>query len=431
MKYDFDFIVIGAGSGGVRASRIAAKHGARVAVIENSELGGTCVNLGCIPKKLFAYASQYHETQKEAAGYGWQFNTGQFNWDTLRENKNKDIKRLNQIYEKLLLDSSVTIIRGLAEFIDPHTLHVNNKKYTAHHILIATGSKAFVPQIPGHEYAITSDQAFHLPQLPKKATIVGGGYIAVEFASIFNGLGVETTLAYRGDLLLRGFDLSIREFIADELAKKGINLLFNHEIKSITKNETDLILFATGRNPNIHHLKLDHINIHLRDDNSIITNEFYQTNIPHIYAVGDVIGGPQLTPLAIAQGHIVADNLFSGTKRTLKSTLIPTAVFCEPNIGTVGLTEEQAREAFDDVMIYKSTFRALKHTLTLSSEKTFMKLIVDKKSDKILGIHMVGEHAGEIIQGFAAAMQAGATKADFDNTLAIHPSSAEEFVLMR
>ncbi len=431
MKYDFDFIVIGAGSGGVRASRIAAKHGARVAVIENSDLGGTCVNLGCIPKKLFAYASQYHETAHDAAGYGWQFNEVQFDWNILRENKNKDIKRLNNIYEKLLVDAGVTIIHGLAAFIDPHTLLVNDKKYTANNILIAVGSHAFIPQIPGYEQAITSDQAFHLPILPKKATIIGGGYIAVEFASIFNGLGVETTLAYRGDLLLRGFDLSIREFIAEELTKKGIKLLFNQPVETIDKTNTDLILFATGRHPNVDALKLENINLSLSDNKSIIVNEFYQTNIPHIYAVGDVIGGPQLTPLAIAQGHIVADNLFVGTTRTLKSTLIPTAVFCEPNIGTVGLTEEQAREQFDDVMIYKSTFRSLKHTLTASSEKIFMKLIVDKKSDKIIGLHMVGNNAGEIIQGFAAAMQAGATKADFDNTLAIHPTSAEEFVTMR
>lgn len=431
MKYDFDFIVIGAGSGGVRASRIAAKHGARVAIIENKELGGTCVNLGCIPKKLFAYASQYHDTQKEAAGYGWQFNAGQFNWDTLRDNKNKEIKRLNQIYEKLLLDAGVTIIRGLAEFVDPHTLQVNDQHYTAKNILIATGSEPFVPQIPGHEYAITSDQAFHLPILPKKALIIGGGYIAVEFASIFNGLGVASTLAYRGDLLLRGFDLNIREFIGEALKKKGIQLLLNHEVKQINKTEFELVLFATGRRPHIHALKLNHIHLSLHHNNSIMVNEFYQTNIAHIYAVGDVIGGPQLTPLAIAQGHVVADNLFKGGRRKLNTTLIPTAVFCEPNIGTVGLTEEQAQEQFSDISVYKSTFRALKNTMTESDEKTFMKLITDKKTDKVLGVHMVGEQAGEIIQGFATAMQAGATKADFDNTLAIHPTSAEEFVLMR
>ncbi len=427
MKYDFDFIVIGAGSGGVRASRIAAKHGARVAVIENSDLGGTCVNLGCIPKKLFAYASQYHETQKEAAGYGWQFSDAQFNWHTLRENKNKDIHRLNKIYEKLLLDNNVTIIKGSAAFVDPHTISVNEKNYSAQYILIATGSKAFIPDVSGKEYAITSDQAFHLPELPKTITIVGGGYIAVEFATIFNGLGIDTTLSYRNDLFLRGFDLSVRKFVAEELTKKGIRLLFNDHVERIDK----LTLFATGRQPNIQDLKLENINLNLRDDHSIIVNKTYQTHIDHIYAVGDVIGGPQLTPLAIAQGHIVADNLFAGTKRTLNSTLIPTAVFCEPNIATVGLTEEQAREQFDDVLVYNSTFRALKHTLTGSDEKTFMKLIEDKKTGKIIGLHMVGSHAGEIIQGFATAMQAGATKTDFDNTLAIHPTIAEEFVLMR
>jgi glutathione reductase (NADPH) len=427
MKYDFDFIVIGAGSGGVRASRMAAKHGARVAVIENKDLGGTCVNLGCIPKKLFAYASQYHETQNEAAGYGWQFSGAQFNWQTLRENKNKDIHRLNKIYEKLLLDNNVTIIKGSASFVDPHTISVNEKNYSAQYILIATGSKAFIPEIAGKEYAITSDQAFHLSELPKAITIVGGGYIAIEFASIFNGLGIDTTLSYRNDLFLRGFDLSVREFVAEELSKKGIKLLFNDHIEHIDK----LTLFATGRQPNIQDLKLENTNLNLRNDHSIIVNETYQTNIDHIYAVGDVIGGPQLTPLAIAQGHIVADNLFSGTQRTLNSTLIPTAVFCEPNIATVGLTEEQARAQFDDVLVYNSTFRALKHTLTGSNEKTFMKLIEDKETGKIIGLHMVGNHAGEIIQGFATAMQAGATKTDFDNTLAIHPTIAEEFVLMR
>lgn len=430
MKYDFDFIVIGAGSGGVRASRIAAKHGARVAVIEQSDLGGTCVNVGCIPKKLFAYASQYHETQKNAQGYGWQFETRAFHWDQLRDNKNKEIKRLNQIYEKLLIDAGVEIIRGSAEFVDAHTISVNGKHHSAKNILIATGSKAFVPQMPGHEYAITSDQAFYLPRLPHKITIVGGGYIAVEFASIFNGLGVETTLAYRSDLLLRGFDNGVQEFIAQELTKKGIQLLAHHEIKKIEPTQTDLVLFATGRIPNVDTLKLDNISLSLRDDKSIIVNEWYQTNIPHIYAVGDVIGGPQLTPLAIAQGHIVADNLFSNMNRRLHSDLIPTAVFCDPNIASVGLTETEAKKQYDDIKIYQTNFRALKHTLTGSDEKTFMKLIVDQKTDKVLGIHMVGENAGEIIQGFATAMQAGATKADFDNTLAIHPTSAEEFVLM-
>jgi glutathione reductase (NADPH) len=431
MKYDFDLITIGAGSGGVRASRIAAKHGARVAIIENSALGGICVNLGCIPKKLFVYASQYHETAKEAAGYGWKFDNAQFDWHTLRENKNKEIKRLNQIYEKLLLDAGVKIILGTAIFVDPHTLDVDGERYTAEKILIATGSAPFVPEIPGHEQAITSDQAFHLQSLPKKITVVGGGYIALEFATIFNGLGVETTLMHRGSALLNGFDQSIREFAGEELKKKGIQLILNQKIEKVNLSTDELVLFATGRRANIDALKLERISLNLHDNKSIKVNEFYQTSIPHIYAVGDVIGGPQLTPLAIKQGHLVADNLFAGQSRTLNHLLIPTAVFCEPNIATVGLSETDARAQFGDVTIYECTFRALKHTMTNSAEKTLMKLVVDKKTDKVLGAHMVGEHAGEIIQGFAVAMQMGATKKDFDNTLAIHPTIAEEFVLMR
>lgn len=445
MNNAFDFIVIGAGSGGVRASRIAAKHGVRVAVIENSDLGGTCVNLGCIPKKLFANAAQFHDTKRDAAGYGWQMDEMTFQWQTLLDNKNKEIKRLNQIYEKLLIDAGVTILHGFATFVDAHTVRVNDQNYQAKYILIATGSEAFVPDLPGYELAITSKEAFHLPTLPKRAIVVGGGYIGVEFAGIFNGLGVETTLVHRGDLLVRGFDHSIREFVGEELKKKGIHLMFNTEVLQIEKDSqqllihfnhqqkltTDLILFATGRRPRTRQLEINNINLQLSNDDSIVVNNAYQTNIPHIYAIGDVIGGPQLTPLAIAQGHIVADNLFGHMNRRLQTHLLPTAVFCKPEIATVGLTEEAAREQYNDIAVFQSSFRGLKHTLTGSDEKNLMKLIVDKPSDKILGIHMVGENAGEIIQGFAAAMQAGATKADFDNTLAIHPTIAEEFVLMK
>ncbi|MGA2654558.1 MAG: glutathione-disulfide reductase [Gammaproteobacteria bacterium] len=447
MKYDFDFIVIGAGSGGVRASRIAAKHGARVAVIESSDLGGTCVNLGCIPKKLFTIAADFHDIKRDAAGYGFEIDGLQFQWQTLLDNKNKEINRLNHIYEKLLLDAGVTILRGFATFVDEHTVRVNDQNYQADFILIATGSEADKPDIPGQELAITSNEAFHLSELPKRAIVVGGGYIGVEFAGIFHGLNVDTTLIHRGDLLLRGFDQSIREFVGQEITKKGIHLMLGTDIHQIEKVDgqllvrfndyaqgpltTDLILFATGRRPRTHQLQLNKIGLKLRKNESIIVNDAYQTNIPHIYAIGDVIGGPQLTPLAIAEGHIVADNLFAHMNRRLQSHLLPTAVFCKPNVATVGLTEIDARKQYEDIAIFQSTFRALKHTLTGSDEKNFMKLIVDKKSNKILGAHMVGENAGEIIQGFAAAIQAGATKADFDNTLAIHPTIAEEFVLMR
>ncbi len=444
MKYDFDFIVIGAGSGGVRASRIAAKHGARVAVIEGGDLGGTCVNLGCIPKKLFAYASEFSHVKQDAAGYGWQIQHMEFEWPHLVSNKNKEIKRLNHIYEKLLLDSGVHIIKGFARFIDDHTIAVDGASHTAHYFLIATGCEAFIPELPGREFAITSNEAFGMSALPKRAIVVGGGYIGVEFAGIFNGLGVETTLIHRGDLLVRGFDEDIRLFIQQEMSKKGVHLVLNTEIHHIEKNHqqliahcnhhkhhsTDLILFATGRRARTEKLNLSLIGVNTRENGSIITGDTYQTSIPHIYAVGDVIGGPQLTPLAIAQGHIVADHLFGHIDR-LQSHLIPTAVFCDPNIATVGLTEAQARAQFEDVQVYCATFRALKHTLTGSDEKNFMKLVVDKKTDKLLGIHMVGEHAGEIIQGFAALLQSGGTKKDLDNTLAIHPTSAEEFVLMR
>ncbi len=443
MKFDFDFLVIGAGSGGVRASRIAAKHGARVAVIEKSDLGGTCVNLGCVPKKLFAYASQYHETSAQAQGFGWQFDNPRFDWTVLRNNKDKEIKRLNQIYEKLLIDAQVKIIHGAAEFLDPHTVRVENENYRAKYILIATGSHSFVPDLPGKDLAITSDLAFHLDALPHRAIIIGGGYIAVEFATIFNGLGVDTTLVYRDKLLLRGFDLTVREFIGQELQKKGIKLLSHHVPLAIDKTETelqvkfenetqatDLVFMATGRRANTVGLNLEAM-VKKRDDGSIIVNDRYQTSADHIYAIGDVTGGPELTPLAIAQGHIVADNLFAGMNRRLQSTLIPTAVFCEPNIGTVGLSEADARKQYGEVNVYQTTFRALKHTLSGSDEKTLMKLITDKKTDKILGLHMVGSDAGEIIQSLAVALQMGATKADFDHTLAVHPTLAEEFVTLR
>ena len=444
-EFDYDLFVIGAGSGGVRAARMAGGFGARVAIAEDRYLGGTCVNVGCIPKKLFVYASHFAEDFRDAAGYGWQGAEPVFKWDELLNNKNNEISRLKCIYKKLLESNGVSLFNGRAEITGPNTVQVNGERITAQRILVATGGWPHIPDIPGRQYIISSNEAFFLETLPSRVVIVGGGYIAVEFAGIFHGLGVDTTLVYRGDLFLRGFDKEMREFLAGQMRQKGINLLFNTRINSIDRQgnrylvnspdttgiTTDLIMYATGRRPNTDGLGLDTAGVKLNDKGAIEVDAEYRSSTPSIYAIGDVTDRMNLTPVATAEGTALAHNLYNNQSRRVDYRDIPTCIFSQPNLGTVGLTEEQARQEYANVEIYKSRFTNLKHTLTGNDEKTLMKIIIDKDTDKVLGVHMVGADAGEIIQGIGIALKAGATKAVFDTTIGIHPTAAEEFVTMR
>jgi glutathione reductase (NADPH) len=445
MSYDYDLLVIGAGSGGVRASRMSARAGARVAVAESTYLGGTCVNVGCIPKKLFVYGSHFASDFAEAAGFGWSVGERHFDWPTLRDRKTQEIARLNGIYENLLTNAGVTIFRNHARLVEPHVIDIDGKRVTADKILIATGGRPHVPEFPGSEHVITSNEAFYLPTFPEHVVIVGGGYIAVEFAGIFKGLGAQTHLVYRGPLFLRGFDEGVRTFVKDEIERKGISVHFNTDVESISLQgqkkrlhfrdgailDTDLVLCATGRKPNTTGLGLEACGVELQTGGAIRVDDYFQTSVPDIYAIGDVIDRMQLTPVAIAEGMCIANNLFGkGPKRSQDYTNVPTAVFCQPNIGTVGQTEAVAA-AEGPISVFETSFRPLKHTLSGSSERTFMKMIVRKSDDRVVGLHMVGPDAGEIVQGMAVAMKAGATKAQFDATVGIHPSAAEEFVTMR
>jgi glutathione reductase (NADPH) len=447
MAYDFDLYVIGAGSGGVRAARFAAGFGAKVAVAESRYLGGTCVNVGCVPKKLLVYGAHFAEDFEQVSGFGWSLGEANFDWATLIANKDREINRLNGIYRNLLVNSGVTLHEAHAKIVGPHEVEVNGQRYTAKNILIATGGWPQIPEIPGREHAIGSNEAFFLKELPKRVLVVGGGYIAVEFAGIFHGLGANTTLLYRGDLFLRGFDGSVRKHLQEELTKRGLDLQFNADIARIDKQadgslkatlkdgrelEADCIFYATGRRPMLDNLGLENTDVQLTDKGFIKVDEQYQTSEPSILALGDVIGRVQLTPVALAEGMAVARRLFKPEQyRPVDYKMIPTAVFSLPNIGTVGLTEEEAREAGHDVVIFESRFRPMKLTLTECQEKTLMKLVVDGKTDKVLGCHMVGPDAGEIVQGLAIALKAGATKRDFDDTIGVHPTAAEEFVTMR
>lgn len=447
MSYDFDLFVIGAGSGGVRASRFAASYGARVAVAESRYLGGTCVNVGCVPKKLMVYAAHYQDEFALSRSFGWEVEAKGFDWSTLINNKNTEIERLNGIYENLLENSGVSLINGHAKIIDAHTVEVAGKQYTAENILIAVGGWPQIPDIPGREHVTDSNQVFYLKEQPKRVLVVGGGYIAVEFASVFHGLGSETQLAYRGDLFLRGFDGDVREHVHQELLKKDMTLRFNCDVQRIDKQEdgsllitfkdgqsteVDCVFYATGRRPMLDNLGLENVNVKLNDSGYIAVDELYQTSESSILAIGDVTGGLQLTPVALAEGMALARRLFRKEDyRPVSYELIPTAVFCLPNISTVGLTEEEARAEGFDVQIFKSSFRPMKLSLSDQQERIFMKLIVDQATDRVLGCHMVGPDAGELIQGLAVALKAGATKQVFDETIGIHPSAAEEFVTMR
>lgn len=443
--FDYDFFVIGAGSGGVRAARTAAGLGIKVAIAENRYLGGTCVNVGCVPKKLFVYASHFREDFLAASGFGWSGSDPQFHWPHLRAQKNQEIERLQGVYNGLLAHSGVTLFEERARLLDAHTVCVGERQFRCERILIATGGWPFIPDIPGKEFVVTSNEMFTLDQLPQRLLIVGGGYIAVEFAGIMHGLGVETTLCYRGNQLLRGFDEDIRTFIVQEIRKKGIKILFNTDINAIERTEkgliahtgqedsleSDMILYATGRTPNISGLGLETVGVALDENNAIKINRDYQTNIPSIYALGDVTHRLNLTPVATAEAMALVNQLYSDQRTPVDYDNIPTAVFCQPNIGTVGLTEAEARKRYSDIKIFKSVFTPMKHTLSGLDEKTLMKMVVRAENDKVLGIHMVGPDAGEIIQGMAVAIRAGATKAVFDSTIGIHPTAAEEFVTMR
>lgn len=441
-----DLFVIGGGSGGVRAARFAAGFGARVAIAESGRFGGTCVNVGCIPKKLFSYAAHFHDDFHDAADFGWTVGETRFDWPTLRANKDREIARLNGVYERLLANAGVEILRGHARLLDANTVEVGGSRWRAKTILVATGSRPQMPTIPGAEHAVSSDAVFTLERLPRRAVVVGGGYIALEFASIFGGLGVETTLAYRGARLLRHFDAELGERIAEELTKKNIRVRLNAAPLSIARDASgalevgfsdgdpvtaDLALFATGRVPNTRDLGLEAAGVRCARDGRIVVDRFLKSSVDSIYAIGDVANEHNLTPVATAEGMAVARTLFNNEPTPMDYENIPTAVFSNPNLATVGLSEAAARERYAAVDIYRTSFRALKHTLGETDERLFMKLVVDRASTRVVGAHMIGPDAGEIIQGVAIAVKLGATKAQFDATIGIHPTAAEEFVTLR
>jgi glutathione reductase (NADPH) len=444
--FDFDLFVIGGGSGGVRAARMAAQRGARVALAECAELGGTCVNVGCIPKKLYSYAAGYAESFEEAAGFGWALDgPPRFDWNRLKASRAKEISRLNGVYRNLLEGAGVKLMQGWACLADAHTVQLGEKKHTARHILVATGGMPFVPELAGREHVLVSDAMFDLDPFPKRLLVVGGGYIACEFASIFNGLGAQVTQLYRGPHLLNGFDEDLRQFLAKEMGRAGVDIRFNTEIDMITRLdsglcallsrgqrvEADAILYATGRMPNTEGLGLRAAGVELDERGGVVVDAHYRSSVPSIYAVGDVSTKQQLTPVALAEAMVVVDTLFGQGPRELDYEFTPTAVFTHPNIGTCGYTEAEARAKFGKVRVFSSEFKALRHTLSQSGERTFMKLVVERATDRVVGLHMVGPDAGEVVQGFAVAMRAGATKRVFDSTIGIHPTVAEEFVTMR
>jgi len=444
-SFDFDFFTIGAGSGGVRASRMAAGYGARVAVAEKQRLGGTCVNVGCIPKKLLVYASHYAEDFRDAAGFGWTVGAREFSWPALIANKDREIARLNGIYQSLLESAGVEILRGHASVLDAHTVAVDGRSYSAEHILLATGSAPVWPEIPGAELAITSDEIFSLEEQPERVLVVGGGYIAVEFAGILHGLGSRVTQIYRGPLFLRGFDLDIRTALAEEMRKKSIDLRFDTEVVGLERVpggirvllaggdelEVDQVLYAIGRRPLTADLGLQTAGVEVSPAGAVSVDEYSRTNVPGIYAIGDITDRIQLTPVAIHEGMALTATLFDGRPTPVDHADVPSAVFSQPSIGSVGQTEEEARKACGAIEIFRSRFRALKHTLTGSDETMVMKLIVDAASRRVVGLHVLGPEAGEIVQGFAVAIKAGLTKEQFDATVGIHPTAAEELVTMR
>lgn len=442
---DYDLFVLGAGSGGVRAARIAAGLGARVAVAEERHLGGTCVNVGCVPKKLLVYASHFADAFADARGFGWNVQSPRFDWRALIANKNREIARLNGVYRRLLEGAGVAVIEARARLVDATTVAAGDRTVRARHVLVATGGRPVVPAVPGAEHVITSNEAFFLDDLPGRVVIVGGGYIAVEFAGIFAGLGARVHQLYRGSLFLRGFDDDIRSTLADEMRKKGIDLRFETTVERITRRgderlvalasgETiacDLVLYATGRAPNTEGLGLEAAGVRLDGNGAVVVDAYSRSSVESIFAVGDCTDRLNLTPVAIREGQAVAWTLFGAKPTTADHTGVPTAVFSQPPAATVGLTEAEARAGHARVDVYRTAFRPMKHTLTGRDEKTMIKLVVDAETDRVLGAHMVGADAPEIIQGIAIALKCGARKADFDATVGIHPTAAEEFVTLR
>ena len=448
MAYDYDLFVIGAGSGGVRASRIAATHGARVGICEDYRVGGTCVIRGCVPKKLLVYGSKFAHEFEDAAAYGWTLGQPTLSWATLRDNVQKEVDRLNGVYLRVLEGAGVKLHMGRGRLMDRHTIQIGGETITTDKILVATGGRPEVPPIPGHEFAITSNEAFHIPDpLPKRITIVGGGYIAVEFAGIFNGLGFHVDLVLRRDRVLRGFDEECRTFVHEALAKSGIKMRTETEIARIeamdgkapfklhTPNggmfETDLVMYATGRSANTAGIGLEKVGVQLDKAGAVAVDEWSKTTADNIWAVGDVTDRIALTPVAIMEGHCFADTVFGNRPRKPDHRNVPSAVFCQPEMANVGLTEEEASRTLGELRVFTAAFRPMKYTLTGGHQRTFMKLIVEAATDKVVGVHMVGDDAAELIQGLAVAVKAGATKAQFDSTVGIHPTAGEEFVTMR
>lgn len=445
-EFDVDLFVVGAGSGGVRAARTAAALGARVAIAEHGRIGGTCVNVGCIPKKLFVYAGSCSEEFRDARGYGWDVGSPVFDWEALRTAVDRELLRLNGIYRELLQCSGVELIEGRALLLDPHTVAVGARSWRARHILVASGAWPWVPEIPGREHLITSNEFFALSRQPRRAVLIGGGYIAVELAGVLHALGTATTVLYRGPLFLRGFDEDLRRVLAEEMRAQGVRIEFDTEVerierladgslRAITQDgrcfDGDVILSATGRRPLTRGIGLEECGVQLGADGVIVVDEYYRSSVPSIHALGDVIGGPELTPLATAQAMALVSTLFGGEPRSVSLDNLPTAIFSSPEVATVGLGEEDARAAVGAVRIFETRFRPLRNTLSGNPGRTYMKLVVDAVTDRVLGVHMVGPEAGETIQGMAVALQAGATKRMFDATIGIHPTAAEEFVTMR
>lgn len=443
--YDFDLYVIGGGSGGVRAARIAAQYGARVGLCEESRLGGTCVIRGCVPKKLLSYAAHFAEDFEDAAGFGWSLGEARFSWPDLIAAKDREIGRLEGVYGRLLGDAGVTVHTGRGVLTDEHHVRVGDATYSAQRILVAAGGRPWVPDIEGRDWVITSNEAFHLEDLPARVVVVGGGYIACEFASIFNGLGSEVHQVYRGDAVLRGFDEDVRRVVGREMARKGVNFHFERQVAAVRPRagalgvafddgatlDVDCVMYATGRVPNSRGLRLPEAGVDVRADGSVPVDEYSRTSVPHIYAVGDVTHRVNLTPVAIHEGHAFADTEFGQRPRPVDHSFIPSAVFCHPQVGTVGYSEHEARIHYGELDVYRSEFTPMKLTLSPREERSMMKLIVERGGQKVVGLHMVGPDAPEIVQGFAVAVKSGLTKAQFDATIGIHPTAAEELVTMR
>ena len=445
--HDVDLFVIGAGSGGVRAARVAAGYGARVMIAEQYRVGGTCVIRGCVPKKLLVYASRFSDEFEDAAGYGWSVSEPKFHWPALIANKDREIARLEAAYTNTLERFDVVLVKSRAALEDAHTVRMATGAHVrAETILISTGAWPHLgPKIPGLEHAISSNEAFHMPELPRRIVIQGGGYIAVEFACIFAGLGSKVALIYRGENILRGFDDDVREHLRNEMRARGINVTCGHTVVAIEKSgdefitrlsdnsavTTDKVMFAIGRRPNVTGLGIEGLNIKIHEHGGIEVDEYSRTSVPNIYAVGDVTNRVNLTPVAIREGHAFADTVYGGKPTPVDHSNVPTAVFSEPEVGVIGLTETQARDRLAKVDVYKTTFRPMKATLSGRNTRTFMKLLVDGATDRVVGCHIVGPDAGELIQAVGIAVKMGATKADFDATMAVHPTAGEELVTMR